>query len=66
MKHIVYKEQSIVHVCFLKNLLIFVVDCWVADDIFPVDTCVITLLTLERLGAFMIEHVFLQSSPQDL
>lgn len=29
-------------------------------DIFSIDTCVITLLTLEWLGALMIEHVFLE------
>lgn len=40
-------------------------DCWVAKDIFLVDTCVITLLALEWLGALVIEHVFLQNSPQD-
>lgn len=31
------------------------------NDIFPIDTCVITLLTLEWLGALMIKHVFLQN-----
>lgn len=36
-----------------------------AKDIFLIDTCVVTLITLERLGALMIEHVFLQNSPQD-
>lgn len=35
------------------------------DDIFPVDTCVITFITLERFGALMIEHVFLQKSQRD-
>lgn len=35
------------------------------NDIFLVDTCVVTLLTLERLGAFMIKHVFLENNPQD-
>lgn len=37
-----------------------------ANDIFPVDTCVITLFALERLGALVIEHVFLQNSRQDI
>lgn len=30
------------------------------NDIFSIDTCVITLITLEWLGALMIEHVFLE------
>lgn len=50
----------------VKDLLNFVVDYWVANDILPIDTCVITFFTLERLGALMIEHVFLQNGPQDL
>lgn len=36
-----------------------------ANDIFLIDTRVITLVTLKRFGALMVEHVFLQNSEQD-
>ncbi len=35
------------------------------NDVFLIDTCIITLLTLKWLGALMIEHVFLQNSTYD-
>lgn len=45
-------------------LLVFLVDCRMAKDIFLVDTRVIALLAFKRLGALMIKHVLLQDSPQ--
>lgn len=47
-------------------LLVFVVHCWVAKDIFPVHTWVITLLTLEGFAALVIKHVLLKTEQTSL